>query len=124
MRTVAVSGEETGVSFGFPLSWHAPSAASSMQTNVALVPMFVDFLVYFGLTHAFCHFAQRRVTIKKYVIILSVVLLWLAAILSLTLCIFVAATHGGEIYIFKLSDYFDGHGVRSRSVAFGLLPRY
>jgi hypothetical protein len=121
VKTVMVSGEETGVGFGFLLSWHTPSVFS-METNIALVPMLVDFLLYFGFVHALCHFTLRRLTIKKYLMVSSVVLLWPAAILSVALCAIVLS-YGGGVYIFELSDYFDGHDERSRTAVFGLLPR-
>lgn len=52
MRTEASLGSETGASYGFPLPWYAPSAASSMAYTVAVTPLVLDLLVYVAVAQA------------------------------------------------------------------------
>ncbi|PWK39424.1 hypothetical protein C7534_113122 [Pseudomonas sp. OV226] len=48
MRTVTSwDGEPSTMSYGFPLPWYTPSLATSLAYTIAVVPLLLDFFIYF-----------------------------------------------------------------------------
>ena len=119
MRTVVSSGNESLVSYGFPLPWQAASQAGTMAQDLALLPLLLDLACYIGgcqimLAPWAMNLARRR-RLRR----LIPALLWLSAIGSaITLALRVLSDP--QWVWWSLDDYFNAQAVRSRSLHWGL----
>ena len=118
---VAINAESM-VAFGFPLSWHAANAETSMGTLVGVVPLALDFAVYFVgvflVTHRARHHIEQR---SKVTVGRASAVLWLAALLSVATSVFLIGTDV-RVQAMAVDSYFDDRAVRVHSLAFGLQP--
>jgi hypothetical protein len=113
VKTVAAIPGETGVFYGFPFAWYAPSAAGSLAFNIAIFALLVDFFVYLAVVYAFV-LALRVRSISK----LWTTSAWFAAVISIVV-LTVAIGSNVRFVPWKLDDYFGPEAVRSRTLQFG-----
>lgn len=113
---------ESMVAFGFPFSWHAASTATSMGTEIGMLPLVFDFVVYFLMVIALLG-ALNVVGPRQSAAFLrrTSAALWVAGLLSLAGSTLQIAPNA-SVRSMAVDVYFDDRAVRTRSLALGLQP--
>jgi hypothetical protein len=117
---------ESMTAFGFPLSWHAASGATSNAYKVAIVPLMVDLLVYvlavivLQWLVAVLLIRVRHTVSRVWTAVC--VLLWFAASVSLGATLMILAPNL-RVEVMAIDAYFSSErAIHQRSLAFGFLP--
>ena len=116
LQTVTRSSSESMTSYGFPLAWHAPSAASSMAFDIAWGPLAIDALLHVLACHGIARLARRPLAGGMGVAVS--LLLWLLALACIA---FTALAIGTDAHLstWTLDSYFSPGAQRSRSLHWG-----
>jgi hypothetical protein len=114
VRVVANVPGETGVFYGFPFAWYAPSAAASLAFNVAFGALVVDLLIYFAVIHACLSRLHAAQKVSRWIS----VGLWVVAVASMLLTM-LAIGFDAKFVFWTLDDYFGAGATRHYHFQFG-----
>ncbi|MDR6919105.1 hypothetical protein J2X66_006011 [Pseudomonas sp. 3296] len=116
MRTVTSwDGEPSTMSYGFPLPWYTPSLATSLAYTIAVVPLLLDFFIYFVICWGLASLVEVKRAMAPNFGRVCAGLRWIGGIASVGVLTLIMLM-GDQFTAWTLDNYFGEGATRSRHV--------